>query len=448
MNHKGWSGDVFFGVAIAVVALMFTSIAFASSPTETTLYNFLGIPDGENSASPLVFDKVGNIYGTTQGGGSLGYGAVFELSPPTVQGGAWTEAVLYSFPWGNDGLNPSSGLIFDGKGALFGETLYGGVGNRGIIFKLTPPAVQGDSWNETTIYSFCASGTCTDGQTPSGGLVFDKKGNVYGTTQYGGSAGCGVVFELAKPNSQQGNWTETVLHNFCVQVEKHPEGRLPQNGVIFDKAGNLYGTTAWGGGSSVCSNGCGTVFELSIVGALWTERALYAFQGNGDGNIPASGLIFDSLGALYGTTGGTTGLNFGNVFKLTPHQGGAWSESVVYTFQGAQGDAYYPGSGVTFKGKDLYGTTQEGGSALCSYGSQSVGCGTIFKLTPPKTGTGMWTETIEFNFQGGIGGNGGGANPMANLTLKNGAFYGTTYYGSSAGSGCPFGCGVAFELVP
>jgi uncharacterized repeat protein (TIGR03803 family) len=435
-------------IAIISVSLMFASIAWASGPIETTLYPFMGQPDGAGSSAPVVFDKDGNLYGTTENGGQFGYGAVFELSPPGVEGGEWTETILHSFQSGNDGSAPSSGVILDSKGALYGETLYGGVDNNGVVFKLTPPGMQGGIWAESILYGFCpVDNNCMDGANPLGGLVFDKKGNLYGTTYEGGPEGCcGVVFELIKPSGKQAAWTENPLYTFVGNYNGQADGYSPEAGVIFDKAGNLYGTTLRGGNSPACGAlGCGTVFELSPEGESWTESILYSFQGTGDGEYVVAGLVFDKSGALYGTTvyGGT---GYGNVFKLSPPvgQGDAWTESVLYDFGSVPTDGSYPAAGVIFDGKDLYGTTTWGGSSGCEYGYGNVGCGTVFKLAPPKIGSGTWAEKILWNCSGND--SDGGHDPSAALTLNAGAFYSTTSDGS--GQNCQFGCGAVFELVP
>jgi uncharacterized repeat protein (TIGR03803 family) len=447
MKHKS-SISTTCGLAITIASLILTSTARASRSTETTLYSFQGGSDGCNSFAGVVFDKEGNLYGTTQFCGEFGAGTVFELTPPATQGGAWTEAILHSFDL-SDGEWPTSRLILDSKGALYGETLLGGHCTLcGTVFKLTPPAIQGDSWTETTIYEFCPTGNCVDGSEPSGGLVFDKKGNLYGTTQSGGGAlgAGGVVFELTPPHTKQGAWTQNVLYSFAGEHSAMGLASQPEAGVIFDAAGNLYGTSYYGGNYSACGDGCGSVFELSPAGGAWAETVLYMFQNGPDGAFPAAGLIFDESGALYGTTseGFVTGL--GNVFKLAPpaFQGGTWTESVLHGFQGVP-DGSNPDAGVIFDGKNLYGTTLEGGThGWPKFCSSDAGCGgTIFQLTPPKTGTGAWTETVLWNF--GNESSSGGANPASPLFLKGGALYGTT---SNNSEDCQYGCGAVFEIVP
>ena len=206
--------------------------------------------------------------------------------------------------------------------------------------------------------------------------------------------------------------------------------------MIFDTIGNLYGTTLGGGNYSACqSAGCGVVFRLSPAVGHWAESILHKFEGTGDGNGPSGSLVFDRSGALYGATSGESVYNSGNVFKLSL-QGGVWTETVLYTFQGLPSDGSWP-QGVMFVGKDLFGTTALGG--LYGQGCCSLG-GTAFELTPPQTGNGAWTETVLWNFGDGSDGHGPNA-----LTLKGGIFYSTA---SDNGQSCQFGCGTVFELVP
>ena len=430
------------GIIVAIASLTLTVSASASGPAESTLYNFLGHPDGENPAFPVTFDKAGNIYSATVNGGMYGWGEIFQLSPPAMEGGSWTENILYNFQAGSDGANPSSGVLFDAEGNLYGEVFLGSVG-RGDVFELTPPSTPSGSWAQDTVYLFCVDfAPCPDGNQPSGGLVFDPEGNIYGTTALGGNTVtcCGIAFKLTKPHGTVTSWTETVLHTFVGISSGHHDGSTPMGGVIRDKEGNVYGTTLDGGDPSACGGkGCGTVFKLSAEGGVWKESILYAFHGTGDGRAPQSGLIFDECGALYGTTSGEGIYNPGNVFKLSPptHSGGAWTERVLYRFRGlAALDGANPQAGVVFRGKDLYGTTANGGSASCSYGSGNVGCGTVFKLAPPTTGTGPWHETILWDFSGG------GSDPLAPLIVRDGALYGTASDGGASGSG------TVFEIVP
>src|ERR1035441_332430 len=234
---------------------------------------------------------------------SIGLRAVLAIIAATLfVTSTWAtaqEKVLHNFNNnGTDGTNPRAGLIFDAAGNLYGTTENGGTNGVGTVFELTPTA--GGGWTETVLYSFCSQANCTDGYQPWAGLIFDAAGNLYGTTVYGGTADttcsyCGTVFELT-PNGS-GGWTETVLHSFGDGTD----GFYPSAGLIFDAAGNLYGTTAMGGTYDYPWDG--TVFELTpAAGGGWTEKVLYSFGGGTDGYWPEAGLIFDAAGNLYGTT--------------------------------------------------------------------------------------------------------------------------------------------------
>jgi len=290
--------------------------------TESALYSFCAryedCHDGANPYAGLIFDKKGNLYGTTMDGGAYGGGGVFKLSAK----GKGT--VLYSFCAQNDcadGGVPQAGLIFDQKGNLYGTTVSGGAycGSNygcGVVFKLTP---QGE---ETVLYSFCAKTTCADGASPYGGLVFDKKGNLYGTTLMGGAANRGTVFKLT-PEGE-----ETVLYGFCAKKSYCHDGENPYAGVVFDQKENLYGTTPLGGAYDGCDNtGCGVVFELTPKGKETVLHSFCAQKGCDDGSLPYAELVFDKKGNLYGTTWAGGSRNYrcayhpdmcGVVFKLTP----------------------------------------------------------------------------------------------------------------------------------
>ena len=221
-----------------------------------------------------------------------------SLSMTTWAAAQWNEKVLHNFTNnGTDGFFPTSGLIFDAAGNLYGTTFNGGAYNRfGTVFELSP--VPGGGWTETVLHSFNNDGT--DGWTPTAGLIFDAAGNLYGTTGSGGAYHGGTVFELSPMLG--GGWTETILHSFG----NGTDGAGPGGGsLIFDAAGNLYGTTTLGGTFNCPSDGggCGTVFELTpTVGGAWTETVLYNFRRGSDGHLPYAGLIFDATGNLYGTT--------------------------------------------------------------------------------------------------------------------------------------------------
>lgn len=287
--------------------------------TETVLHSFDN--DGTDAFYPhagLVIDSAGNLYGTAYSGGSNDDGAVYELSP--AGGGEWTESVLHSFNFpAGDGANPTAGVILDAAGNLYGTTAGGGAYSEGMVFELTPST--GGSWTEIALHSFIYSYTIYDGFGPYGGLTLDAAGNLYGTTVNGidnGNMTGGTVYELSP--AAGGTWNETILYYFA-----DADGSAPQASLILDSAGNLYGTAFNGGTGNVD----GTVFELSPqAGGGWIPRLLYDFGKNsgGDGENPQSNLILDSAGNLYGTTvfGGPTRAcgsetyGCGTVFEIKP----------------------------------------------------------------------------------------------------------------------------------
>ena len=332
------------------------------------IYTFQGGQDGSYPQAGLIFDVPGNLYGVTYAGGGTacnylepGCGTVFELA--RGNGGDWTEAVLYRFQGGSDGATPISTLIFDHAGNLYGTTEGGGPSacsiGCGTVFELTP-STQG--WVEIVIYAFAGG---TDGETPEGRLVLDKAGNFYGATNVGGAYGLGTVFKIS-PNSG-GTWTETILYSFGVH-----DGHVP-NGVISDKAGNLYGANFNGG-----HYGYGAVFEL---GTSSKESLIFNFGGSGlNGQQPRSGLTFDTAANLYGTTqygGGVHGA--GTVYKLVPNGSGGWSATDLYSFTGGTDGGQPFGNVIVSPGGQIYGTTWVGGTGSCT-GNGGNGCGVVFEV--------------------------------------------------------------------
>ncbi len=409
-------------LAIFAVTLFVTSTYAAAQEQEEVLYSFGGGTDGLQPGAGLIWDAAGNLYGTTPSGGPYGGGIVFELTP--AAGGGWTEKVLHNFnPFSStDGAEPSAGLIFDAAGNLYGTTTYGGTYNNGTVFELTrSPHAVGGGWTLKLLHSF---GNGTDGVNPTAGLIFDGAGNLYSTTAAGGAYNWGTVFELTP--AAGGTWTEKVLHNFNYNGT---DGDNPRASLIIDAAGNLYGTTFWGGTDDI-----GTVFELvPMPGGSWTERVLHSFTYSGtDGAYPYAGLIFDAAGNLYGTTSeggispGSTGA--GAVFELTrsPHAvGGGWTEKVLYSFL-HDTDGCYPSAGLIFDAAgNLYGTTPGCGGPY--------NLGTVFELTPQ--GGGGWTMQWVYAFTTG------GACPEAGLIFDAaGNLYGTTVEGGT------YNMGTVFEI--
>jgi len=410
-------------VALRAVLAIFAVAAFASNTcTAKVLHNFA--PKQLGGAEPLaglVFDAAGNLYGTTKFGGASNDGTVFELIPNAD--GTWTQKVLHSFR-GPDGCGPLAGLIFDAIGNLYGTTEGCGPKRAGIVFELVPNA--DGTWTEKILRSFFADSK--GGWEPVAGLVFDAAGNLYGTTLLGGSvaAELGTVFELM-PNAD-GSWKYKVLHRFNVDG-KH--GYYPYAGVVLDPAGNVYGTTYDGQRSGGGGVGLGTVFELMpTVSGTWNFKILHKFKNDGkDGFSPKDGLVIDTAGNLYGTTSGGSSSGLGTVFELMPNADGTWTEKILHKFKG-QPDGQGPLAGLTFDAAgNLYGTTSAGGA---------FGVGTVFELMPNANGT--WTETILHQFK-----NDGkdGTFPQTDVILDPiGNVYGTT------GSGGVHNGGTVFEVIP
>ncbi len=389
--------------------------------TLKVLHNFGGPGDGYAPDGALIFDNEGNLYGNaTNGpgsgcGGPDGCGAVFKLHPNS--NGTWAEDVIHYF-FGADGANPVGGLVFDRRGTLYGNTYQGGAADFGTVFRMTQ--MSGGNWSLSTLYSFALG---SSGVFPVGGVSFDRAGRLYGTASEGGPYTDGVVFDLGPLTVF--NWYEIVAHAFGAPGD----GALPYSSLIFDANGNAYGTTDQGGVSNA-----GTVFKLAPNRLTFgsTETVLYSFTGricgqSPDGAGPVAGVTFDSAGNLYGTTecGGAYGR--GTVFKLTRNSGGTWTESVIYAFQGGN-DGANPIASVIFDGAgNLYGTTAYGGRLTD---------GTIFKLTPSHD---SWTETTLYTFSYSDG-----ASPGSVIFDGAGNLYGTT---SSGGLYGPAG-GVAFEFTP
>ncbi len=283
---------------------------------ETVLYRFRGGTDGSFPyQGSLIRDKQGALYGTTYVGGGPGWraggGTVFKLTPPATGKTQWTETVLYRFKGGKDGFRPPAGLVFGKSGALYGLTSQGGTSDKGIVFQLAPPPAGQKQWTKTVLYSF--QGGPNDGAVPFFSTpIFDKAGALYGTTALGGAFGHGTIFKLTPPAAGQTKWTEKVLYSFRGGTK---DGTSP-NSLIFDKAGVLYGTTMNGGTSNF-----GTVYKLTPPAAgktQWTETVLHSFVGKPhDGREPIAGLLLDKTGTLYGTTayGGLS--DKGTVFKIT-----------------------------------------------------------------------------------------------------------------------------------
>ncbi len=306
----------------------------------------------------LIFDSQGNLYGVTYALGPNGFGTVFELSPPLLQGGAWTETILWSFN-GQDGVEAKCQLVFDGAGNLYGTTPYGGTGpaSAGAVFQLVPPTT-GTQWSLNTLYGF--GNNPMDGSQPYTGVVFDNAGNLYGTTLYGGKGiglhnpGWGIVYKLT-PNAQL-PWSETILYWLTPK-----SGTNPEFGLTIDTAGNLYGAAPGGG-----RRDNGAVFRLTPRAGGVYQFDEFPFAGSPNGSEPQVVILLGKK--IYGTTSyGGVNQNAGTVFEINGK-----TESVLYSFCSLPNCA---------DGTDPYSLTQHGGHL---FGYADVGgWGGIFELSPP-----------------------------------------------------------------
>jgi uncharacterized repeat protein (TIGR03803 family) len=384
------------GAAVAVPAQ-------AQGYAESVLHSFTGGTGGATPTAGLTLDAQGNMFGTTAVGGNLaecsgqGCGTVFMMDP------LGNETVLYSFTGGY--AEPSSSLVLNAQGDLYGTTAAGGTDDFGTVFKVDAAG------NETTLHNF--TGTNGDGINPIGGLVPDGRGNLYGTTNLGGSrtqcggSGCGTVFRI----DAQGN--EQVLYSFVGITPDKVDGSEPSAGLVLDALGNLYGTTT-GGGNTGCDigganyGGCGTVFKLDTAG---NETLLYKFTGGADGGNPFAGLVMDATGNLYGTTANDGATGGGTVFKLDA----TGKLNVLYNFPETAWDGVRPQELVMDPQGNIYGTTWNGGL---------VSNGTVFKMD--ATGK----ETVLHSFLTAAG---DGSSPVGSLAIDaQGNIYGTTEMGGAS----------------
>ncbi len=409
------------GALVIAFVLMVVANPAAQAQTFSVLHTFSGGGDGANPHAGLIMDAGGSLYGTAYSGG-LGFGTVFKLKR---SGSGWVVNSLYSFAGGNDGANPVARVALGPGGFLYGTT-YGNGTFFGTIFKLGPPPNACVSaicpGTETVLDSF--SGYPDSGEYPNyGDLIFDQAGNIYGAAINGGVNDCGLAYELTPSGS---GWTLELLYSFgsATGLRQYdnchpPDGTYPYGGMVFDGAGNLYGTTSQGGTAAY-----GTIYELTYgAGSGWTESLLHSFD-NTNGSYPYAGLIFDQSGNLYGATSHTPN-GGGLVFELTPSNGG-WTYNVLYRFTG--GPECGPHSNLVMDAAgNLYGTT------YCD-GAHNVG--SVFELT--NTGSG-WTMTDLHDFTGGSD----GAYPISNVIFDpSGNLYGTASAGGTQGNG------VVWKITP
>lgn len=370
----------------------------AAAQTESVLYAFGRLHTGDFPIGRPLLDKTGVIYGTATQGGKYNAGVVYELSQ---SGGAWTETILHAFTGGADGGYPWAGLIRGGDGALYGTADSNGAYENGTAFKLTQ---SGGTWNLQTIYNF-------DGNAGGEGVIsplYEHKGALYGTAQYGGSGSFGVAFELSE---SQGVWSETVLHSFT----GHPDGQDPDTSLHRDAAGAFYGATSYGGNGG----SGGTIYDLTESAGIWTETVLHTFGGKSDGGVPMD-MVLASDGTLYGVTnlGGSNGgyPGLGTAFELKRSHG-EWKETIIWNAGDTDADSLPVGIEMNATTGALYVTTEGGSLGHCDLGA-------VVELTQSQ---GAWNETLLHDFAV----KGDGRCPQSRVVLDNntGILYGTTYKG-------------------
>lgn len=424
-RHNPWTM-----MTLLVVTLLF-ALTTANAQTYSVIHAFSGGADGALPLSGLTMDRAGNFYGTAASGGNTslmcvqdawsGCGTIYKLMK---HGSQWITSPLYQFRGAPDGSSPWGRVTIGPDGAIYGTTQIGGTGSCttygagcGTIFVLRPPASVCSSttcpWHETVLYSFDTDLSGSHGAYPTAEVVFDSAGNFYGTTSQGGAYGGGVAYKMTKTAD---GYSYSIIHSFNASND----GWLIYGGLVMDQAGDLYG---------VASNGRASIFELSPSGSGWTETILHTLARDGsEGSGPSSTLLMDQAGSLYGTTvaGGPSGSN-GTAFMLT-QIGGAWSFSLL---TGLPCGNCFPESGGSYASLsmdsvgNLYGTTR---------GNGSVGAGSAFKLIP-AAGSYSYHSLHDFTASGD------GSDPYSNLVLDaNGNLFGTTSAGTP-------GVGVVFQIT-
>jgi uncharacterized repeat protein (TIGR03803 family) len=388
------------------------SLAMADGTLEV-IHSF-GEGDGEYPSTELVMDGAGSLYGTTVTGGTYGGGSIFRLTPDGA--GGWTETLLYSFTGGKDGGQPYGGVTLDGAGNLYGSAVIGGSGGAcpedgcGVVYRLSN--VNG-TWTHKVLHDF--TGT-NDGYGPGAGVTFDAAGNLYGMTPTGGAYGLGTIYQLVPgPNDK---WGLRVIHTFTGGIDG---GTGSAGRLLLDETGSLLGVATIGG-----EYGQGIVFQLTPgANGKFKMTTLYSFRGEPDAGFPYSGLVKDAAGNLYGTSYYSGAHGDGAVYQLIPHGNGRYKEKVIHSFEGGDGGAY-PISTLAMSGGALYGTTSEEGAGGC-------GCGTIYKMS--QDASGKWQHTVVYSFTGAPDAAFSYSGMVADGT---GNLFGTTVHGGEDNDGTVF----------
>jgi len=384
-------------VVTAVMGAVCAQPALAAK--QKNVYSFTAGNDGGFPRGGVIADDKGNFYGTTSSGGAGHAGVVYKLTHEAD--GSYTQSTLYSFTGGADGGNSQAGLLRDAKGHLYGTTYSGGASGQGVVFELIPPKKGSDTWKQKVLWTFTGD---ADGGQPTGSLILDDAGNLYGTTDWGGTGVVGTVFKLSPPAAGKKAWTQTVLYNFTGNAD----GGEPYGRMLLGADGNLYGTTAGYGEFNY-----GNVFKLSANGnGGWDFSVMHAFEGGFDGEVPRDGLIQGPDGTLYGATAGFAN-SYGNVFSIQPDGSDYKVLWAVSGGQGFTGNGPWRALSMDASGV-LYGATYADGASAN---------GEVFSLTPPKQGQQAWQAQVLYAFPGGTDGE------MAYtdvLVGKNGTLYGTT----------------------
>lgn len=411
---------------VALLAILTTGLLTGPTATASTyklLYNFANQQDGGVPSGSVTRDLSGNLFGTTFQGGQFQEGVVYELSPN--DDGTWTELVVHSFMY-SEGDTPVGGVILDSSGNLYGTTATGGPARIGTVFELVP---NNGTWTLNLIYD-----------SVGGPLIFDKAGNLYGPVGSGDYLG-GAIGELSPAPNQ---WAYSQLYSFCHNRPLCSDGIQPNAPLAWDAAGNLYGTTLHGGiypYPSPCADnqGCGVAFQMRPrPDGSWSYRVLHWFGSFiGDGELLNGGMVVDSKGNVFGSSGVGGPTFSGTVFQLSPHPSGKsgpstlYSETQLYTFPDCGQGCGPENPLVMDKAGNLYGTAG-GGNATCAGNAY---CGVVFRLAPQKGGTWKYTAIYKFSGPDGFG-------PAGVIVGLDGNLYGTTRMGGQ------FNFGVAFEITP